>query len=501
MLDLTQEINEMISERRMDEEKVHSLISDMLKSAYKRKFGTDDNVSIRFTEEDGRKFVDVLAVKEVVAEEDWFDAVKQIALDDAKELGGDEVEVGDILEIPLDPKDFEYSAVQSAKQRSQQVVKEYNNDRTYVDAKAKEGKLIRGEIKRANPNGDFMVNIGLDGTDALFPVRGQSPRETYEIQEKLKFYVEKVDRGDDLERMGRDGKMQKRSRGVRVLLSRSSKEFVKALIEAEVPEISSGDVEIKAIARHAGVRTKVAVDTKKSDIDPVGTTVGKSGMRIQTIMTECEGEKIDIIRYDQDPLVFIVNALIPAQVKRVVTIDPNTKHVVAIVDDNQQGIAIGQGGVNVKLAKMLCDWNIEVKTQAQFEQMEETQRIYEGVDNLFRNDDKPEADSVPEEEHVLTNEEIGIAEDETPITELELDKALIKKLHDADIWSVEEFFEYNDEELKDKGFTDDEVSSVKNSVEFDEDDEAGEFECPVCHTVLPAGTAVCPSCGAEFEFE
>ncbi len=251
MLELTQEINEMVNERRMTEEKVQSLISDMLKSAYKRKFGTDENVSIRFQEEKGRKFVDVLAVKEVVAEEDWFDAVKQIALDDARDLGGDEVEVGDVLEIPLDPKDFEYSAVQSAKQRSQQVVKEYNNDKTYVDAKAMEGSLVRGEIKRSNSDGSFMVNVGLEGTDALFPLRGQSPRETYEIQEKLKFYVEKVDRGDEIvERGGRDGRTQRKSRGVRVLLSRASKEFVKALLESEVPEIANGDVEIKSIARH-----------------------------------------------------------------------------------------------------------------------------------------------------------------------------------------------------------------------------------------------------------
>lgn len=497
MLELTQEINEMINERRMTEEKVQSLISDMLKSAYKRKFGTDENVSIRFQEEGGRKFVDVLAVKEVVAEEDWFDAVKQIALDDAKDLGGEEVEVGDVLEIPLDPKDFEYSAVQSAKQRSQQVVKEYNNDKTYVDAKAMEGSLVRGEIKRSNSDGSFMVNVGLEGTDALFPLRGQSPRETYEIQEKLKFYVEKVDRGDDIvERGGRDGRTQRKSRGVRVLLSRASKEFVKALLESEVPEIANGEVEIKSIARHAGVRTKVAVDTKKSDLDPVGTTVGKQGLRIQAIMTECEGEKIDIIRYDSDPLVFIVNALIPAQVKRVVTIDPNTKHVVAIVDDSQQGIAIGQGGVNVKLAKMLCDWNIEVKTETQFNEMEETQKIYEGVDNLFKQDDEKS-----EETHQLTNEEIGIAEDETPITELDLDENLIKKLHDADIWSVEEFFDYSDDELKEKGFSSEEIDAVKNSVEFDEGEEETEFECPVCHAVLPAGTTVCPNCGAEFEFE
>ena len=496
MLDLTEEINSMITERHMDEEKVLSLIRDMLVSAYKRKFGTDENAVVRFfpgkTGEENRA-VEIYSVKEVVEEENWYDRVKQIPVDEAEELV-EGVEPGDSLEIPLDPKNFEYSAVQSAKQRSQQVVKEYNTDRVYVDAKAMEGKLVIGEIKKATKSGDYLVNLNLEDTDAIFPVRGQSPRETYEIQEKLKFFVEKVDKGD--EPRGRDSRDRKRKGGVRILLTRSSKEFVKALIENEVPEISSGDVEIKAIARHAGVRTKVAVDTRKTDVDPVGSTVGKSGTRIQTVMTECDGEKIDVVRYSDDPLVFIANSLIPAQVRRVVTIDPATKHVVAIVDDNQLGIAIGQGGVNVKLAKALCDWNIEVKTQDQFNEMEQTMEIYRNVDNLFKTDEELE------KEKTLTNDEIGIDPDDTPLTDIALPEALVEKLHKADIWSIQEFFDYNDDELKEIGLTDEEIETVKNSVEItEEEEEGGSFECPICHAVLPAGTEVCPSCGAEFEFE
>lgn len=496
MLDLTDEINSMITERHMDEDKVLSLIRDMLVSAYKRKFGTDENAVVRFfpgkTGEENRA-VEIYSVKDVVEEENWYDRVKQIPVDEAQSLV-EGVEAGDSLEIPLDPKNFEYSAVQSAKQRSQQVVKEYNTDRVYVDAKAMEGKLVIGEIKKTTKNGDYLVNLNLEDTDAIFPVRGQSPRETYEIQEKLKFYVEKVDKGE--EGRGRDGRDRRRKGGVRILLTRASKEFVKALIENEVPEISTGDVEIKAIARHAGIRTKVAVDTRKTDVDPVGSTVGKAGTRIQTVMTECEGEKIDVVRYSDDPLVFIANALIPAQVKRVVTIDPSTKHVVAIVDDNQLGIAIGQAGVNVKLAKMLCDWNIEVKTLDQFNEMEETMEIYRNVDNLFKSDDEIE------KEKTLSNDELGIDPDDTPLTDIGLSEALIEKLHNIDIWSIQEFFDYNDEELKEAGLSDEEIMTVKNSVEItEEEEEGGSFECPICHTELPAGTEVCPNCGAEFEFE
>lgn len=497
MLDLTEPFADLMAARNMDEDRVKGLITDMLKSAYKRKFGTDENVVVKFIEENGRRSVEILAQKEVVNEEDWYDANSQIPLDEAIALAGDGVEVGDMLEIVLDPKDFEYSAVQSAKQRQQQIVKEYNTDKVYVDAKAMEGKLVIGEIKRMNTKTmDYYVNLNLEGTDATFPVRGQSPRETYEIADKLKFFVEKVDRGDDIERRGRDGQMQKKSRGVRILLTRSSKEFVKALVENEVPEIASGDVEIKAIARHAGIRTKIAVSTRKTDIDPVGATVGKGGVRILAIMAECDGEKIDVIPYDEDPLAFIANALTPAKVNRVVTIDPSTKHVVAIVDESQQGIAIGQGGVNVKLAKMLCDWNIEVKTQAQFDQMEQTLQIYANVDDLFKSDEEISSSDEP-----LTNEQIGIAEDETPIADIGLDDSLVKKLHDVDIWSIEEFFDYADEELLEKGLSKEEIDTVRNSVVISEEEEGEEFECPICHAMLSAGTTVCPNCGAEFEFE
>ncbi|MDY5931211.1 MAG: transcription termination factor NusA [Candidatus Ornithospirochaeta sp.] len=495
MLDLTNDIEAMIRDRNMDEEKVLSLIKDILTSAYKRKFGTDENVVVRFT--DDKRKVELFSVKEVVKEEDWYDEVRQIPLDEAQRYTDMDLEPGDSIELSIDPRNFEYSAVQSAKQRSQQVVKEYNNDKVYVDAKAMEGKLVFGEIKRQTRSGDFIVNLNLENTDAIFPLRGQSPRETYEPQDKLKFYVERVDRGDEVERRDRSGLIVKKQKGVRILLSRSSKEFVRALVENEVPEISNGDVEIKSIARQAGIRTKIAVDTRRTDIDPVGSTVGKSGSRIQTVMTECDNEKIDVVRYSDDPLVFVANALVPASIKRVVTIDPATKHVVAIVDENQQGIAIGQGGVNVKLAKMLCDWNIEVKTQEQFEQMEETQRIFENAEGLFKQDDvKEEA----EEEH-LTNDQIGIDENDTPITEVGLDDKLVKKLHNVDIWSIEEFFDYSDEELLSMGLSEEEIETVRNSVVIENSEEEGEFECPICHTILKAGTTVCTNCGAEFEFE
>ena len=156
--------------------------------------------------------------------------------------------------------------------------------------------------------------------------------------------------------------------------------------------------------------------------------------------------------------------------------------------------------MNVKLAKMLCDWNIEVKTPSQFAEMEQTQRIYENVEGLFKNDEESENIETDAEEPKYSNEDIGIAPDDTPISEIGLDNALVEKLQKRDIWSVEEFFEYSDEELKDLGFTDEEIQEVRSVVVIEEDDEYS-FECPNCHSVLPAGTTKCPNCGVEFEFE
>ena len=512
MIDLTSDIRDMMAQKDMSLKEVKSIITDMLKSAYKRKFGTDENAEVKFftkKKDSSRIYVDILSKKTVVEEEDFFNEVTEIPYDEAVVLAGDEVEVGDTLEIPLNPRTFEYSAVQSAKQRGQQVSKEMTDDKTFIKAKSIEFTLVKGELKKVGKNNsDWLVDVGFGEENlAVFPLRGQSPRETYDMGDTLRFFVEKVDRGDEvITRDTKTGKTKKKKRGVKISLSRSCKEFVKCLLEAQLrEEIDNGTVVIKSIARQVGVRTKVAVDTKKSDTDPVGATVGKAGCKIQTITNEIAGEKIDVVRYNEDPIVLIANALTPAQVQRVVEIDPVSKYAVAIVDDKDQGLAIGQNGVNVKLAKTLCDWVIDVKTKSQFNEMDQTQLIHETVGSLFKDNEAPLENVEKKEEVVktLTNEEIGIAEGETPISDIGLDPHLVKKLHNADIWSIEEFFDYTDEELLERGISAEEIEAVKGSVEIvtEEEEGDGSFECPVCHEIVPAGSTSCPNCGAEFEFE
>ena len=512
MIDLTSDIRDMMAQKDMSLKEVKSIITDMLKSAYKRKFGTDENAEVKFftkKKDSSRIYVDILSKKTVVEEEDFFNEVTEIPYNEAVVLAGDEVEVGDTLEIPLNPRTFEYSAVQSAKQRGQQVSKEMTDDKTFIKAKSMEFTLVKGELKKIGKNNsDWLVDVGFGEENlAVFPLRGQSPRETYDMGDTLRFFVEKVDRGDEvITRDTKTGKTKKKKRGVKISLSRSCKEFVKCLLEAQLrEEIDNGTVVIKSIARQVGVRTKVAVDTKKSDTDPVGATVGKAGCKIQTITNEIAGEKIDVVRYNEDPIVLIANALTPAQVQRVVEIDPVSKYAVAIVDDKDQGLAIGQNGVNVKLAKTLCDWVIDVKTKSQFNEMDQTQLIHETVGSLFKDNEAPLENVEKKEEVVktLTNEEIGIAEGETPISDIGLDPHLVKKLHNADIWSIEEFFDYTDEELLERGISAEEIEAVKGSVEIvtEEEEGDGSFECPVCHEIVPAGSTSCPNCGAEFEFE
>lgn len=491
MLDITKEREELLFDGKRSEKEVRDLISNILKTAYKSRYGTDDNAEVKFYKSPSGKYkVELYSRKVVVNEENYFSEVREIPLDEAREItGSDEVEVGDELEIPEDTKSFGRNSVQSAKQREQQITRDKYDDSFYARAHRFENTIVKGKIEQKNGK-DFLVDIGLNDSDhhgnfALFPVRGQSPREQYSVGDVLRFYVEKVDKATEV-----GGRKKNRDESnVKILLSRSCKEFVKLLFEEKIrEEISSGAVVIKAIARQAGVKTKIAVDTKKTETDPVSLSVGRSGQNVMNIMKEIEGEKIDVIRYNSDPIVFIANALVPAQVERVVEIDADSKYAVVIVSEQQQGIAIGQGGVNVKLAKVLCDWMIDVKTKAEFDEMDQTQLIHENVGALFNNE-KSE------------NEKLGIGEDETPVSDVGLDEELVEKLHFVDIYSIEEFFEKSDEELKEKGFTDDEISQVRNSVEIvtEEDDE--DFECPVCHSKVPAGSTTCPSCGAEFEFE
>ncbi len=487
-------IRSMVAEKNISEELVISTIEDILRAAYKRKFGTEENAVIEFSED--YTSVELSSRRQIVDDDNWYNEVTEIPLSEAKEIH-EECEIGDELLIPVDLKEFDRISVQSAKQRAHQSFRDIQKDTLYSEYKAKEGQLIIGYYRRQVQNGDIYVDIGT--TEGLLPRRNQSSRESYGNNDKIKCYVEKVEKAE---------------RGLKVILSRTSGELIRKLFEVEVPEIAQNQIDIIKIVREAGYRTKVAVASRNDDIDPVGACVGLKGNRIQTIMSEIEGEKIDILRYDPNPINYIRNALSPAQVKDVVVVDKNIYHAVAIVEDSQLSLAIGKQGLNVRLANKLVDWMIDVKTQAQFDEMDIAKEARSRAESIFR-DEEPFFDEegvapveLPAEEVAVAAEETFVDEDEIALSELPLEQGLLSKLQFHDVYSVEEFINLTEEDLASfNDLSEEEIIAIKDTineyVDIVEDEVEGETEyvCPNCGSSITEDMTVCPNCGTGLVFE
>ncbi|AHC15189.1 transcription termination factor NusA [Salinispira pacifica] len=360
---LADAIRALVSEKGISEDLVVRTIEEFLLAAYKKTYGTTDNAVVKFDEENGE--VAIYAQKEIV--EDVYNPVNEIELDEAKKLNT-EAEVGDELLIEIDPKEFDRVAVQSAKQKARQTLREIQKDTLYSEFKGKEGEMIIGYYQRER-NGTIFVDLGK--TEGLLPRRYQSPREAYRPNDRIKAMIYEVN---------------KTASGLQIILTRTHSEFVRKIFELEVPEIYDKTVEIFKIVREPGYRTKIAVYSNRPDVDPVGACVGLKGVRIQAVVRELEGEKIDILKFETDPRDLIKNALSPANVKQVLILDEAKKHALAIVDEDQLSLAIGKQGLNVRLANRLVDWNIDVKTEAQFEEMDVTIASKQAINDLFNDD-------------------------------------------------------------------------------------------------------------------
>lgn len=360
---LADAIRALVSEKGISEDLVVRTIEEFLLAAYKKTYGTTENAVVKFDEENGE--VAIYAQKEIV--EDVYNPVNEIELDEAKKLNT-EAEVGDELLIEIDPKEFDRVAVQSAKQKARQTLREIQKDTLYSEFKGKEGEMIIGYYQRER-NGTIFVDLGK--TEGLLPRRYQSPREAYRPNDRIKAMIYEVN---------------KTASGLQIILTRTHSEFVRKIFELEVPEIYDKTVEIFKIVREPGYRTKIAVYSNRQDVDPVGACVGLKGVRIQAVVRELEGEKIDILKFETDPRDLIKNALSPANVKQVLILDEAKKHALAIVDEDQLSLAIGKQGLNVRLANRLVDWNIDVKTEAQFEEMDITIASKQAINDLFSDD-------------------------------------------------------------------------------------------------------------------
>ncbi len=488
MSEMAEAIRQLIQDKGYSMESVRQTIEKALKAAYKRTYGTDENAIVKFS--DDMSDVSIYSRKTVV--DGVYDPVKEIELEEAKAMS-DEVEEGDEIDILEDPKSFDRSAVATGKQTAHQGLNETYKDSLYNEYKEKIGETIIGYYQRER-KGNIYVDIGNPGRlEGILPLKYQSKLEVYEKNDRIKALI--VD-------------LKKTNSGLQVVLSRSDPKLVSSILEKEVPEISDGTVEIRKIVRDAGYRTKIAVYSKREDVDPVGACVGLKGVRIQSVIRELLNEKIDVLKYDPDPAVFIRNSLSPAAVERVVILDTNKRQALAIVQDSQFSLAIGKQGQNVRLANRLCDWNIDVKTVEQAAEMDLTEiSTVQSAKSLFRDDaDYDEITSVAELPGV--------------------DKDVAAKLKEHGIESIEEFIDaYEKNAISIDGVSQESVDAVNklinDNVEFVDENvpdegaeprpntdspeepvqEAEEYFCPECGAKITLDMTHCPECGVEFEFK
>ncbi|MBP5551881.1 MAG: transcription termination factor NusA [Spirochaetales bacterium] len=489
MSELSEAIRSMVEEKGISQDLVLDTIRQTLLATYRRKFGTDENAVVTFAED--LSSVELASRKVVVDEDNYYHEATEIPLDEARDLVED-AEIGDELLIPIDPKSFDRISVQTGKQRAQSAIREIQKGELMQEFKGKVGEIINGYVQ-GEKDGDLIIDLGK--TSGYLPRKNQSPKEFYQKGDKIRVFVESV-------------KPDERSdKNIRVVLSRVATEFVKKLFELYVPELVSKDpsIEIMNIVREAGYRTKVAVAPRKVDADAVGTCVGLKGNRIQLIMREMDDERIDVIKWDPNPLEYIANALSPAKVTQVYVIDQAKKQAVAIVDESQLSLAIGKQGMNVKLVNRLCDWMVNVMTQDQFAEMDVFKEARDKAESFFR-----------DEEEVASDQPVAEGEDdEMMLTDLPIDAKLIEKLHFYDIWSVEEFINLTDEDLAGMHEDGHDLSAadvdrineiIRENVDIIEDEVEGAegeetFACPNCGHPLTYGMTECPNCHVGISFE
>ena len=344
--DFLDALTELEREKNISKEDIIIAIEDAVELAYKKNYGNYPNVRVLVDREDGE--VLVLMSKEVVSEVE--DDMMEVSLEEARSYD-ERYEVGDVIEYQVDPKDFGRIAAQTAKQVVVQRIREAERRNSYDEFVNKQGEIVTAKIERIN-NGTMFLSVG--NSEGILPLSEQVKTESFNVGDRIKVYVIDV---------------KKATKGPQIFLSRSHPGLVRRLFELEVPEISDGTVEIKGIAREAGSRTKIAVYSHDENVDPVGACVGNRGTRVQNIVDELFGEKIDIIVWDEDPAVLISNVLKPAEVEGVYInyVSEKEKMATAVVPEQQLSLAIGREGQNVRLAARVSGWKIDIKSKSQLE--------------------------------------------------------------------------------------------------------------------------------------
>ena len=339
---IAQNIEALSKEKNIDSQVIFSAIEDAVVSAARKQFKTGEDLRARYNADTGT--IELYAIKTVV--ETIENEAVEMSLEEAINEVGEGVEAGDMLEMPRPMEDLGRIAAQTAKQIILQKVREAERNNVYEEYIGKVGELINGFVKRFE-GGRLIIDMG-NGLEAVMPKNQQSRTETFTQGERVRVVIHDVHR---------------EAKGPQVEVSRTDPELVKRLFEMEVPEIYDGTVVIKAAVREPGDRAKIAVVSNERDVDPVGACVGMKGSRVQSIIRELRGEKIDIIEWSEDPAIFAANALSPAKVSKVAVLDFEDKKLQVTVDTEQQSLAIGKRGQNVRLAARLVGWDIDIRSE------------------------------------------------------------------------------------------------------------------------------------------
>ncbi|MCM3214708.1 transcription termination factor NusA [Niallia taxi] len=361
-------------EKGISRDVIIEAIEAALISAYRRNFNQAQNVRIDLNLGSGT--MRVFARKEVVDE--VFDPRLEISLEDAQKVNPN-YEVEDVVELEVTPKDFGRIAAQTAKQVVTQRVREAERGIIYSEFIDREEDIMTGIVQRQDSK---FIYVSLGKIEAILPANEQMPNEYYKPHDRIKVFLTKV---------------EKTTKGPQIYVSRTHPGLLKRLFEMEVPEIYDGTVEIKSVAREAGDRSKISVHSENEEVDPVGSCVGPKGTRVQTIVNELKGEKIDIVQWSQDPKVFVANALSPSKVLEVI-VDEEEKATTVIVPDYQLSLAIGKRGQNARLAAKLTGWKIDIKSETDAREA----GIYPTESSLLTFDDADE----DEEEFRLNSEDL-----------------------------------------------------------------------------------------------
>lgn len=333
------------SEKGISKDIIIDAIEAALISAYKRNFNQAQNVRVSFNPEVGT--IQVLARKDVV--DNVFDPRLEISVEEARQINPN-YQDGDVLEIEVTPKDFGRIAAQTAKQVVTQRVREAERGVIYSEFSDREEDIMVGIVQRQDAR---FIYVSLGKVEALLPVSEQMPNEQYKPHDRIRVFITKV---------------EKTTKGPQIYVSRTHPGLLKRLFEMEVPEIYDGTVEIRSVAREAGDRSKISVYAENIDVDPVGSCVGPKGQRVQRIVDELKGEKIDIVRWSNDPVEYVANALSPSQVVQVL-VDEEEKATTVVVPDHQLSLAIGKRGQNARLAAKLTGWKIDIKSESDAKQL------------------------------------------------------------------------------------------------------------------------------------